>query len=127
MVLLAAEVQAILNNTELSRNKVFFSLLYGAGLRITECLRLRVKDIDFNLGCIQVQDGKGNKHRTTLLPTKLIPELQILIQQAIEIQREDNAQGVGPSLPFALDKKYPAEYRKNKRRFSPSPATVDRE
>ena len=89
-------VQTILNNTELPRNKVIFSLLYGAGLRITECLQLRVKDIDFNLGCIQVQDGKGNKHRTTLLPTKLIPELQILIQQTIEIQRKDNAQGVGP-------------------------------
>lgn len=110
-VLSTAEVQAILNNTELPRNKVIFSLLYGAGLRITECLRLRVKDIDFNLGCIQVQDGKGNKHRTTLLPSKLIPELQILMQQAIEIQREDNAQGVGPSLPFALDKKYPTAYR----------------
>lgn len=66
-----AEVQAIFNNTELPRNKVIFSLLYGAGLRITECLRLRVKDIDFNLGCIQVQDGKGNKQRTTLLPSKL--------------------------------------------------------
>ena len=110
-VLSTAEVQTILNNTELPRNKVIFSLLYGAGLRITECLRLRVKDIDFNLGCIQVQDGKGNKHRTTLLPTKLIPELQILIQQTIEIQRKDNAQGVGPSLPFALDKKYPTAYR----------------
>lgn len=112
-VLSAGEVQSILNNTELARNKVIFSLLYGAGLRITECLRLRVKDIDFNLSCIQVQDGKGNKHRTTLLPAKLIPELQELIQQSIAIQREDNAQGVGPSLPFALDKKYPSAYRQS--------------
>lgn len=113
MVLLAAEVQAILNNTELSRNKVIFSLLYGAGLRITECLRLRVKDIDFNLGCIQVQDGKGNKHRTTLLPTKLIPDIQSLIQQSLMLQQADNIQGVGPSLPFALDKKYPSAYRQS--------------
>jgi integrase len=74
-------------------------------------LRLRVKDIDFNLGCIQVQDGKGNKHRTTLLPQRLIPDIQNLIQQAIALQQSDNQQGVGPSLPFALDKKYPSAYR----------------
>src|SRR5690554_1307325 len=68
-VLSVAEVQKILQCVESLRNKVIFSLLYGSGLRISECLRLRIKDIDFNLGCIQVQDGKGNKHRTTLLPT----------------------------------------------------------
>src|SRR5690554_975814 len=65
----AAVVQKIFLCVESLRNKVIFSLLYGSGLRISECLRLRIKDIDFNLGCIQVQDGKGNKHRTTLLPT----------------------------------------------------------
>lgn len=75
-VLSVAEVQKILQCVESLRNKVIFSLLYGSGLRISECLRLRIKDIDFNLGCIQVQDGKGNKHRTTLLPTKLIPDIQ---------------------------------------------------
>ena len=110
-VLSVAEVQKILQCVESLRNKVIFSLLYGSGLRISECLRLRIKDIDFNLGCIQVQDGKGNKHRTTLLPTKLIPDIQSLIQQALVIQKEDNAKGVGPSLPFALDKKYPSAYR----------------
>lgn len=110
-VLSVAEVQKILLCVESLRNKVIFSLLYGSGLRISECLRLRIKDIDFNLGCIQVQDGKGNKHRTTLLPTKLIPDIQSLIQQALVIQLQDNAKGVGPSLPFALDKKYPTAYR----------------
>ncbi len=110
-VLSVAEVQKILQCVESLRNKVIFSLLYGSGLRISECLRLRIKDIDFNLGCIQVQDGKGNKHRTTLLPTKLIPDIQSLIQQALVIQLQDNAKGVGPSLPFALDKKHPSAYR----------------
>src|SRR5690554_27691 len=112
-VLSVAEVQKILQCVESLRNKVIFSLLYGSGLRISECLRLRIKDIDFNLGCIQVQDGKGNKHRTTLLPTKLIPDIQSLIQQALVIQQQDNAKGVGPSLPFALDKKYPSAYRQS--------------
>ena len=110
-VLSVAEVQSILQAVDNPRNKVIFSLLYGSGLRITECLRLRIKDIDFNLGCIQVQDGKGNKHRTTLLPNKLISDIQSLIHQALAIQQEDNALGVGPSLPFALDKKYPSAYR----------------
>jgi len=112
-VLSVAEVQKILQCVESLRNKVIFSLLYGSGLRISECLRLRIKDFDFNLGCIQVQDGKGNKHRTTLLPTKLIPDIQSLIQQALVIQQQDNAKGVGPSLPFALDKKYPSAYRQS--------------
>lgn len=112
-VLSVAEVQKILQCVESLRNKVIFSLLYGSGLRISECLRLRIKDIDFNLGCIQVQDGKGNKHRTTLLPTKLIPDIQSLIQQALAIQKQDNAMGVGPSLPFALDKKYLSAYRQS--------------
>ena len=112
-VLSVAEVQKILQCVESLRNKVIFSLLYGSGLRISECLRLRIKDFDFNLGCIQVPDGKGNKHRTTLLPTKLIPDIQSLIQQALVIQKQDNAKGVGPSLPFALDKKYPSAYRQS--------------
>lgn len=110
-VLSVSEVQQILLAMEGKRNQLIFSLLYGSGLRINECLRLRVKDIDFNLGCIQVQDGKGNKHRTTLLPQRLIPDIQNLIQQAIALQQSDNQQGVGPSLPFALDKKYPSAYR----------------
>ena len=110
-VLSITEIQSILQSVENPRNKVIFSLLYGAGLRINECLRLRVKDIDFNLGCIQVQDGKGNKHRTTLLPAKLIPDIHVLIQQSLELQQADNVQGIGPSLPFALDKKYPSAYR----------------
>lgn len=54
----------------------YFTLLYGAGLRINECLRLRVKDFDFDNGCITVHDGKGGKSRNSLLPTRLIPAIK---------------------------------------------------
>lgn len=110
-VLSLTEVQQILHATEHPRNRAIFSLLYGSGLRINECLRLRVKDIDFNLSRILVHDSKGNKHRTTLLPTQLIPVLKTLIQEAIIIQRKDNTQGIGPSMPIALNRKYPSAYQ----------------
>lgn len=80
-------------------------------MRINECLRLRVKDFDFDNGCITVHDGKGGKSRNSLLPTRLIPVIKQLIEQARLIQQDDNLQGVGPSLPFALDRKYPSAYR----------------
>lgn len=110
-ILSVAEASRILQVVEEPRNRLIFSLLYGAGLRINECLRLRVKDFDFNLCCIQVQDGKGNKHRTTLLPHKLIADIQLFIKKAVALQEADNAQGIGPSLPGSLDKKYPSAYR----------------
>src|SRR5699024_12131001 len=92
------ERQKILHATEHPRNKAIFSLLYGSGFRINECLRLRVKDIDFNLNRILVHDSKGNKHRPTLLPTQLIPVLKTLIQEACIIQEKDNAQGIVSSI-----------------------------
>ena len=109
-VISANEVQRILQVMD-TRNQVIFALLYGAGLRINECLRLRVKDFDFDNGCITVHDGKGGKSRNSLLPTRLIPVIKQLIEQARLIQQDDNLQGVGPSLPFALDRKYPSAYR----------------
>ncbi len=110
-VLSVSEVQRILGAFDNRRNHVMFSLLYGAGLRINECLQLRVKDIDFAMNCLYVHDSKGSKSRTSLLPRKLVPVLQVLIQQAIKLQAQDNLQGVGPSLPFALSRKYPTAYQ----------------
>lgn len=83
-----------------SHNRIIFSLLYGAGLQVNECLRLRIKDFDFKYQSISVYDNKGNKSRVTLLPHKLIPAIQELIEQAVKIQQLDNEQGVGPSLSF---------------------------
>ena len=110
IVISVSEVQRILQVMD-SRNQLIFALLYGAGLRINECLRLRVKDFDFDNGCITVHDGKGGKSRNSLLPTGLIAAIKQLIDRVLVIQQEDNAQGVGPSLPFALDRKYPSAYR----------------
>jgi len=88
-----------------------FSLLYGSGLRITECLRLRVKDIDFGAGAITVRDGKGGKDRNTLLAQQLYPQLKLLIGKALEVQQQDNMQGLGPSFPKALANKYPNAFK----------------
>lgn len=109
-VLSIYEVQRILQVLE-ERNRTLFSLLYGGGLRINECLRLRVKDFDFDHGCVSIHDGKGGKSRNTLLPLSLKPAIEQLIKKAITVQVSDNAQAIGPSMPFALDRKYPSAYR----------------
>jgi integron integrase len=84
------------------------SLLYGSGLRLRECLRLRVKDIDFNYQQIIVREGKGDKDRHTVLPTTLIEPLQRQLQRVKAIHVLDLRAGFGRvHLPFALAKKYP--------------------
>ena len=110
VVLSMPEVQMILDNLS-GRNKTIFSILYGSGLRITECLRLRVKDIDFQHGGITVHDGKGGKDRQTILSPSLAQPLQELIESAIQLQQQDNKRGIGPSLPHMLGKKYPNAFR----------------
>ncbi|NQZ33730.1 MAG: integron integrase [Oceanospirillaceae bacterium] len=92
-------------------NQLIFSLLYGSGLRISECLRLRVKDIDWNNQTLIVRNGKGDKDRVTLLSQYLKPAIEQQIDMAINIQINDNKQGIGPSLPFALGKKFPNAFR----------------
>lgn len=94
-----------------ARDRVIFSVLYGSGLRITECLRLRVKDIDFDKAALTVCDSKGNKDRKTILSKSMFSALKGLIEESIQIQKKDNEKGVGPSLPFALGKKYPNAFR----------------
>jgi integron integrase len=84
------------------------SLLYGAGLRLTEALHLRVKDIDFEMNQITVRDGKGAKDRTTLLPDSLHEPLKTHLIKVKFIHTEDLKRGFGTVwLPFALAKKYP--------------------
>ena len=84
------------------------SLMYGAGLRVVESARLRVKDVDFQRQIITVRDGKGGKDRTTLLPNTLIAPLQLRKEQ-IEAawKQQDPFYQVPVSLPFALRRKYP--------------------
>lgn len=83
-------------------------LLYGCGLRLMECLRLRVKDIDFEQSQIIVREGKGEKDRATMLPASLIQPLKNQITFVKNQHERDLAQGYGSvELPFALARKYP--------------------
>lgn len=89
-------------------NRLMGQLLYGSGLRLMECLRLRVKDVDFAQCHILVRDGKGFKDRVTLLPESAIAPLQMQMKYARVIHEQDLANGHGrTSLPDALSVKYP--------------------
>ncbi|WP_370060263.1 integron integrase, partial [Neptunomonas phycophila] len=112
VVLSTLEIKAVLDQLE-GKDKLLFSLLYGGGLRITECLRLRIQDIDFDRLSLTVRDGKGGKDRCTLLSSLIIPTLKEKIVEAKVIQAEDNKQGIGPSLPYQLGKKYPNAFRQS--------------
>jgi integron integrase len=83
-------------------------LTYGGGLRLLECLRLRVKDIDFERAELTVRDGKGQKDRVTMLPRTLIEPLRTHLSRVRQLHERDLAEGCGRVyLPFALDRKYP--------------------
>jgi integron integrase len=83
-------------------------LLYGSGLRLMECVGLRVKDVDFGLHQIIVREGKGRKDRITILPDHLVPLLQEHLQRVKMIHQQDLNKGYGTVyLPYALDRKYP--------------------
>ena len=84
-------------------------LLYGSGLRVMECLRLRIKDIDFDYKTVTIYDGKGEKDRVTVLPESLIPLLKIQLERVRRIYESDKkAQLPGVSMPSpALSRKYP--------------------
>jgi integron integrase len=83
-------------------------LFYGSGLRLSEALRLRIKDVDFAMSYIVVGDGKGNKDRTTLLPKSLVPALRQQIDVVRKLHEQDMADGVNPVyMPYALARKYP--------------------
>ncbi len=84
------------------------NLLYGAGLRLMECIRLRVKDIDFNYKQVVVRNGKGNKDRITLLPQIVVEALQNQIEKVKTYHQMDLDNGYGKVfLPYALENKYP--------------------
>ncbi|ABL99562.1 integron integrase [Shewanella amazonensis] len=86
-------------------------MLYGSGLRVTECLRLRVQDVDLERLSVTVHDGKGNKDRQTLLSRSCLNWLPDQIEHSLNIQQKDNQRGIGPSMPTALSVKYPNAFR----------------
>ena len=84
-------------------------LQYGSGLRLMECIRLRVKDIDFEYKTITVRDGKGRKDRVTLLPDSAVDDLKFQLGKSKELNVFDRQAGFGAVyLPFALERKYPS-------------------
>lgn len=84
------------------------SLLYGSGLRLEECLMLRIKDIDFDRRAIYVRAGKGNKDRTVMLPAPVADALRNHIEQVRRVHQRDLAAGLGDAyMPGALGRKYP--------------------
>ncbi|MCL4470718.1 MAG: integron integrase [Gammaproteobacteria bacterium] len=107
VVLNRDEVQAVLSRLA-GTHWLIASLLYGSGMRIMECLRLRVKDVDFKRREILVRDGKGFKDRVTMLPTLLVATLEAHLAKVRMLHEDDLQQGFGAVyLPYALDRKYP--------------------
>jgi integron integrase len=106
-VLSKPEVQRLLAGLDGTR-WLLVSLMYGGGLRLMECLRLRVKDIDFDYRQITVRDGKGAKDRVTVLPQAAIDPLRSHLMHVNALYERDQLQGVpGVQLPFALARKFP--------------------
>jgi site-specific recombinase XerD len=84
------------------------SLLYGAGLRLMECVRLRVKDIDVTMAQITIRAGKGDKDRVTVLPQAAVGPLQQHLTRVQRLHQNDCEEGFGAvELPYALAQKYP--------------------
>ncbi len=100
------EVTAILNQLS-GTLKLVIVLLYGAGLRLRECLELRIKDIDIDRGEILVRQGKGQKDRVTMLASTAKALLTAHLDVVRRLHHDDLAHGFGRVvLPFALDRKY---------------------
>jgi integron integrase len=102
---------ALLLEQLLGRDRLIIELLYGSGLRISECLRLRIQDVDLQGHSLTVRDGKGHKDRQTILSHNSGAKLTDFIDTARETQLKDNQEGIGPSLPYALGRKYPNAYK----------------
>ena len=107
VVLTRAEVNAVLNNLS-GIPYLAAALMYGSGLRLMECLRLRVKDIDFSYNQVMVRSGKGDKDRVTPLPAKLREPLRKQLLKVKLLHQQDLQEGFGSvALPHALERKLP--------------------
>lgn len=112
VVLSREEVRRLFAAMDESVYRTIASLLYGAGLRLKECCRLRLKDIDFYRGQIKINDGKGGKDRYVPLPKMLHRKLHNQVQYAVELHDQDLAAGAGwASMPYALAAKFPGKGR----------------
>lgn len=112
VVLTPSEVQRVLGFM-VGTQKLIAQILYGSGLRINECVRLRVTDIDFEQRHLQVRDGKGAKDRLTVLPETLVTDLKLNLERVAQIHERDLDKGFGRVyLPQALARKFPNAEKK---------------
>ena len=116
-VLTIEEVVMIINYMH-EPYKTMARLMYGSGLRLNECLKLRILDIDFNRKELLIRAGKGGKDRVTVLPESAIPGLQNVMLKTRAYFNQDMQEGIDYiELPFALNKKYPNSAKELKWRF----------
>jgi len=107
VVLTTEEVQKVLQNLN-GIYKLIVTLMYGCGLRMSEVLNIRIKDLDFGFDKLYIWDSKSLKDRTVPLPLKLKEELQLQVKRVEDQHRQDLADGYGSVyLPFVYEKKYP--------------------
>jgi integron integrase len=108
VVLTQREVASVLERM-VGLHGLMARLLYGTGMRLMECVRLRVKDVDFERAELLVRDGKGGKDRVTMLPQTLVAQLQEHLRWCRRLYEDDLAKGMAAVfLPDALERKYPA-------------------
>jgi len=109
-VLTASETLLVIGHLS-GLHKLIVEMMYGSGLRVSECLRLRVQDINFENNSVIVRNGKGSKDRVTILSARLKHRLEEQIFNALTLQEQDNQDAIGPSLPTALGRKFPSAFR----------------
>ena len=108
VVLSREEVRALLDNVEKPLHALVLRLLYGTGMRLMECIRLRVKDLDFERSEIMIREGKGRKDRVTVLPSAVMDDLMKQLSISRRWYNQDRVNQVsGVYLPDALERKYP--------------------
>lgn len=110
VVLTPEEISRILRHLA-PEPALIIRILYGSGLRISECLRLRIQDVNLDKLPIIIRDGKGHKDRQTLLSKQCSKLLKMRLNQVLAIQKDDNQNSIGPSLPGILGHKYPKAFR----------------
>ncbi|MGI9087094.1 MAG: integron integrase [Chthoniobacterales bacterium] len=107
VVFTQAEARAVLARIQ-GTPRLMAHLLYGSGLRVMECVRLRVKDVDLGYLQITVRSGKGGRDRRTMVPVFLVEALRKQVERVAELHNEDLSAGAGEvNLPGALARKYP--------------------
>ena len=106
-VLTREEVSRLLGDMR-GKHALMAKLLYGGGLRLMECIRLRVQDVDFGQGRIFIRNPKGGKDRTVILPDSIQQELQVQIEYVVALHEQDIREGFGEAyIPGALPRKFP--------------------